>query len=245
MILSLIVCASLLCAQDQTKEKDDFQDILSRVGKMSENGNQNVKVIVIDKGYKKKTDEASSTGPSAKSENSDLKQAVDWNPNKVVLGDDTSEASGGGGKSSQVSKSAVPSSLSNNPLTWVGIAVLLGAGASVYFGLRKLFVVLSVTGISLLAVAVYPWLMLVGISVAVLALVVPYFLTEIQKKKLSEEFNNVKGTLVAVAEAVDSDKIDKDAREKVKNETEKTMDQVHKNTIDKIKQENEIGKYSR
>ncbi len=153
-----------------------------------------------------------------------------------------------GGASEKETKAEVfkpPASVWKNPLFWLGLLCLAGAGACVHFGLRRPGIGLGVAGISLIATAFFPWLLLIGVAVAVAAIAFPHLRAEFVAKARELDVKKYKEPLRAVlAGEAEIKASDPAAYDRLKKATEKHAEKGDSDVIDEIKREDKLGKYA-
>lgn len=123
------------------------------------------------------------TGAGATATGDKLNDQITGSPPSVSMGG--MDATGGGvsGKF-QGSAFFAPATTWANPMFWIGLACIGGAGAAVYFGIKRAAIVSAVAGVGLLAAAFYP----IILPIVVVVLAMPYLWVEYQNWKTREAF---------------------------------------------------------
>lgn len=156
------------------------------------------------------------------------------------------ESTGGSSeKDTKAEMFQLPASLWKNPLLWLGVLCLIAAGACTYIGLKRPALGLGIAGVSLLASAFFPWLLLVGVVVAFLAVAFPHIRAEFVARAKEREVKMYKEPLRAVLAAESELRTSNPgAYEMLKVATERQADGTDSSVIDKIKREDRLGKYA-
>ena len=144
----------------------------------------------------------------------------------------SSGVGGSSGGSLRAQLSAIkPETLMSNPLMWVGLLGIVGAGAALYFGLRRAALFLGIGGAGLIVAAMLPaWAWIVLAAVAVIGGGV-YLWAEYGGKRSHE-------ALRAVAAGVsDLEDMAPESYKLVKTRVAKHADAKDAKTIDRVKTE--------
>ena len=152
--------------------------------------------------------------------------------------DEHGEASGNVGLSlGRLSATATqfnaPDSPWANPLFWIGVVCLGGAGVGFYAGLRRAALVSAVAGSGLIACAFYPGLMLILFAVAFGVVFGPYLWAEWKKRKAESDAKDKTEALRAVVEGVES--VTPNVQDAVKDAIARAADLKDKQVIKAIK----------
>jgi len=156
-------------------------------------------VQLDDKGKPKATvttvREALATGVGTSATGEKVNQRAETESPNVTF--DGMTASGGAAKSSNKGEGSDGSAWSN-PLLWAGVACILGAAAALYFGLRLAAVIALGTGLLLIAIVVYPMILLWAVAAIVVIGGVLYLRAEGNAMKFKE---SLRAVVAGVADA--------------------------------------------
>ncbi len=190
-----------------------------------------------DGGTLKVTQEATGKGAGAMAEGDKLSENFTGSPPEARL-DDTGDAKGGDAKAKQsASAIQIPPLPWANPLFWLGVACLGGAGFCIYARLRRGAVICGVGGVGFLAAAFYPALLLW--CVAVVAVV--YLLGHL---KAEQEASEREGLLAKVTRGIDSKVLPANVKAQVKEAIGSDMTKADALKLEKLLQKHGIGKYA-
>ncbi len=190
-----------------------------------------VKSKVIDEGgYESLRRSATSKGASL--ETSAAEVAGTFNSSAPVVGlgegdDGGATASGGSLDTTFSAKGAT-----TNPLVWVGILALIGAGVAFYFGLRRAALIAGVLGVGLIVAGMFPGLMVFIVAAVVLLLVGTFLWAEYKGKSHKEA---LRATLAGVEDLKDAG-----IRMLVKSNIASHADEKDKATIREVKKADEL-----
>lgn len=215
---------------------EEQKDALRAMLNLPPGATLDLEIVNEDDGHVRTKERGRGVGAAAIAEGDRLNDNFTGSAPEVNLGAERS--SRGGGSERDVSASAVrmPALPWQNPLFWVGLAALGGAGASVYFGLRRAAVICGVAGAGLLAAAFFPGLFLIVAAAAVAVLLLPYIRAEWEKNRSHE-------ALRAVVAGVDDKTVPAEAKAAVKAAIASEATDQDKATIKAVKRADEVGKY--
>lgn len=204
-----------------------------------------VEIINRDEGSIRTREHGRGLGAGAVAEGDKLDSSFTGTPPSVGRGADGSLSGAGGGSegSQRASALKVPPMPWQNPFFWIGLACLGVAGFGVYSGLRRLAAISGIAGVGLLAAAFYPAILLWAVAGVLVAVFGPYAYAEFKKRKAEEDANRKKEALRAVVAGVERSEVPVEAQKAVKQAVAKEADGTDKAEIDKIKRDDQIGKY--
>ena len=190
-----------------------------------------------DGGTLKVTQEATGKGAGAMAEGDKLSENFTGSPPEARL-DDTGDAKGGDAKAKQsASAIQIPPLPWANPLFWLGVACLGGAGFCIYARLRRGAVVCAIAGVGLLAAAFYPVLLLWTIGGVVAVLLVGHL-------KAESESGERESLLTKITKGIDSKGVAENVRAQVKESIGGNMTKADALKLEKLLQKHGIGKYA-
>jgi hypothetical protein len=227
-----------------------------------------VDIVNRDMGSVRTSQEGRGVGAGAVAEGDKLDQKFNGTPPVVGLGADGTLTGSGGGADADQKGSAlkIPPLPWQNPLFWIGIALLAGTGGCVYLGLRRAALICGVGGVGCLAAAFYPGILLFAVAGVLLAVFGPYLYAEFKKKKAEvddgESYealramvggvyhrnlgNDMKTTiqnLVPNLSGVDLDKVVMRLQKNVQDAIAKEAGDKDKVVIDEVMKEDRLGKH--
>lgn len=201
--------------------------------------------ISTDGGWKETTDEGKGVGAGAVAEGDKLDGRFDGTPPKVGKTADGAQTAEGGGVDSTLKGSAVqmPKMPWANPLFWIGVAGVIGCGASVYLGLRRLAMVSGFGGVALIAAAFYPFILLFAVAGVIVIVAWPYAYAEVMKRRAEQKNVQHLEALRAVVAGVEHKDVPENVRNVVKSAIAKEADGRDKDVIEAVKRADKVGKY--
>lgn len=231
-----------------------------------------VEVVHKDGGTVHTYEEGTGKGASAEAEGDKLNDSITGEAPVVNRGADGSASAKGGDVDRKASATAIklPAMPWANPLFWVGLACLGGCAFGVYSGLRRLALILGVAGVSLLAAAFYPAILLFAVAAVVAVIAGPYIYAEVKKRRAEKDDDESYEALRAVVGGVEHRTLPAEMRKtvyanlpagvalsgdqanklvlalqrNVKEAIAKEADGRDKDVIDEVKQADKIGKYA-
>ena len=208
-----------------------------------------------DEGSTTVTETGKGVGAGARAQGDKLDGAFTGTPPNVGL-TGAGNASGGGADSRNKASGLFPQTLPwANPLFWIGLALIAGAGAVFYFRVptaKTTAPILLVAGGGCLTAAFYPALLIWAMVGVVIFLAWPYIkakLAEIEaKRKLEEEkaaHDSTKAALTATVKGVDDPSLAPEVKEAVKARIAAHASSGARNVIREVKVQGEVGKFAR
>lgn len=197
-------------------------------------------------------------GAAAETEGDKLSDNVTGDAPETTLSGGGSSRGGGVTKNTKATAlfpTAVPWA---NPLFWLGVLLLTGAGGLFLFKSKVPFIVpkdlplvMAGAGAGCLAAAFYPAILLWVFLGIVAFLVVPYVISKAKQAKAQEEAEKAEAeakrqneALRAVAAAVDDPKLSEAARREVKERVATHADDADKATITEVRMSDKLGKFA-
>jgi len=204
-----------------------------------------VEIVNRDGGSLRTREHGRGVGAGAVAEGDKLDQRFDGSPPRVGRGADGSQMAEGGSADSTQRAAALklPPLPWQNPFFWIGLAALGVCGFGVYAGLRRLAAIAGVAGVGLLAAAFYPAILLWAVAAVLVVVFGPYVYTEFKKRQAEAEAKRQHEALRAVVAGVERSEVPVEAQKIVKQAIAKEADASDKAEIDKIKRDDQIGKY--
>lgn len=239
--------SSAPAAQPQTPPlSPEQQAALERAFNLPPGSEVEVDIVNRDLGSLRQRQEGRGVGAGAVAEGDKLDQQFNGTPPVVGLGADGSLSGSGGGAEADQRGSAlkIPPLPWQNPLFWIGIALLAGTGGCVYLGLRRAALICGIGGVGCLASAFYPAILLFAVAGVLLAVFGPYLYAEFKKRKAEQDDEASWEALRAVVAGVEGKGVPAEARQAVKNAIAAQADARDKAVIDEVKRADSIGKYA-
>lgn len=215
---------------------DEQKDALRAVLNLPPGATLDLEIVNEDDGSVRTRERGRGVGAAAIAEGDKLNENFNGSAPEVNLGADRSSRGGSADRQASASAVQVPPLPWQNPLFWVGLLALGGAGASIYFGLRRAAVICGVAGAGLLAAAFFPGLLLIVAAGAAVVLLLPYIRAEWEKNRSHE-------ALRAVVAGVDDKTVPPEAKAAVKAAIRSESTEMDKATIKAVKKADEVGKY--
>jgi hypothetical protein len=198
-----------------------------------------------DGGSVEVTETGSSVGAGARAVGDKLDSNFTGTAPAVGLGGGQSSTGGGATNDSKASALQIPPLPWANPLFWIGVLLLAGAGACAYLrlGVRIISIVGS-AGLACLAAAFFPSLLIWAAAAAVLVFAWPYISSSIKAQKESVKSESYREALRAVVAGVEDPTLDKSVVTAVKSRISTQVDSRDRDVIRAIKLEDKIGKFA-
>lgn len=181
--------------------------------------------------------DADVTGPNARLRGTDVKDESVFGATGLMIDDDSATSDESRRNASAKFSVNVNAAIRTSSL-WIGVVLILGAGACIYLQKRRAATVVGCLGGVFIVAAFFPTLAATIIGGGVALVAGPYVWAEFKKAQAEDEAAKNKKTLRAVIAGVEA--APADAKAAIKAEVVKKADQADKETIARVKFEDKI-----